>query len=66
MGGIFLDLEKRIADLEVQVQNQQKQFDKLINYLGVDFSKSPKQVLNKELQKISQEEYQSIPIQLNL
>ena len=52
MGGFFLDLEKRIADLEVQVQNQQKQFEKLINYLGVDFSKSPKQVLNVDYNTI--------------
>lgn len=34
------DLEKKIADLEVQVQNQQETIEKLINYLEVDFLKS--------------------------
>ena len=39
----FKGLEKRIADLEVQVQGQQK----VIDQLHVDASKSPKQDLGE-------------------
>lgn len=35
MGGFFLDLEKRIADLEVQVQNQR---NKNFQYFTLGFS----------------------------
>lgn len=52
---IFEELNKKIADLEMQVQNQQKMIEKLISYLGVDFSKSSKQVLSQVLKKATSE-----------
>lgn len=39
----FKALEKRVADLEGQVQGQQK----VIDYLHVDVSKSPKQAIEE-------------------
>lgn len=39
-------IERRIADLERQVQGQQK----VIDYLHVDVSKNPRQVLSQAVQ----------------
>ena len=44
----FKALERRIADLEGQVRSQQK----VIDYLHVDVSKSPKQALEKAFREV--------------
>ena len=58
------EIDKKIADLEVRVQNQQEIIEKLINYLGVDFSKNPKQVLNQALLE-SLESFQNLSIHID-